>query len=101
MTTEPLAAVIKRYRERRKKFDPLSRVTDAFTISEAYLRELDQSPITPDGLIADGWRIGNSTLDFTIGNNIWISRVSGDWYMRGNEITTIGQVRTLLRVFGG
>lgn len=98
--TEPIAAVIKRYREKRHTNESDFAIDDAYTLADAYLRELDDTPITPEGLVADGWRMGNSTLDFTCGNNIWASRVSGEWYMRGNEVHTIGQVRSLVRVFG-
>ena len=100
MTTEPIADVIKRYRENRRIAYLYCHDLDAFTLADAFIREHDETPITPEGLVADGWRMGNSTLDFTCGNNIWASRVSGEWYMRGNEVHTIGQVRSLVRVFG-
>ena len=96
--TEPIAAVIKRYREKRHTNESDFAIDDAYTLADAYLRELDDTPITPEGLVKDG---GKNTIKtwWSIGN-LAIYKESNGWYFRGEKITTIGQVRSLVRVFG-
>ena len=96
MTSEPIAEVIKRYRE-IKQLGYEAVLVDAFTLADAYLRELDETPITPEGLAVDGWMRDGS---FFHHGKLLIGCTCGTWFFRNIPIHTIGEVRTLVRVFG-
>lgn len=59
---------------------------------------LDDSQITKELLIADGWKFNG--LSFFMAGILICGNDAKGWYVRGIQVTTIGQVRTLLRVFG-
>jgi len=95
--TEPMAEVINRYRN-SKHYSDCRAFTDACKIANAYLNELDPSPITPELLRMEGWT--NPQTTWWKNSNVSIYNTAWGWFFRDCKITTIGQVRTLLRVFG-
>ena len=99
--TEPIAAVIKRYREERHQTSDHFHEDDAFTLADAFIREHDETPITSEGLVADGWEKAKGENVFYCRCEVIVKTSMDVWISYGMPVTTIGQVRTLLRVFGG
>ena len=111
MTTEPIAEVIKRYRETADPYeyriDSIQVRDDLFAIADYTLREHDTSPITPELLLADGWlpvgtngtyRYGSFHIQMNFGSKPITTLITGI----GEELKvhTIGDARSLVRVFG-
>ena len=81
-------------------------------VANTMLTELDPTPITEEWLLAEGFTRNKHPIgrdDFT-NNYFWLSRCDGSWLfdvldkrveLTAYYIATIGQLRTLVRVFGG